>query len=159
MQQESTVPGERTIAILQELILLNLNAAEEYSVAGSHGDDSAVKQLSRSLARARSRAVHDLQALVAAAGEEPVRTGSIGDSVRRWCTELRAIIGNGSEESMILAEALRDWDAAIRKYETFIPEVAEQRVRSVLLQQLEELRAFLKDISLAAAQYRACPSG
>ena len=133
-----------SLSTLQELILLNLDHADGYAAAADRATEPGIRSRCLEESRASARAAHELQSVVAAAGEVPVTSGSASASERNWWLELRSLIGGADEDSMILADAVHGEESSLRQYRRALDGAHSHDVAELLANQMRGKEASLQ---------------
>jgi uncharacterized protein (TIGR02284 family) len=104
-----------TIAVLQDLIQINLDSRNGFAEAAENVDDPPLAAMFRQLAAERNEQTSELRTLVSANRQPPADEGSLAAAVHRTWMDLRAAIGGGA--AAMLAESQRGENFIKAKYE------------------------------------------
>jgi uncharacterized protein (TIGR02284 family) len=132
--------SEKAAESVQDLIQLNIDAAEGFTAAADRVEDTRIAELFREYAGQRSTNAEELKASVAFNGEEPADSGTTKGTLHRWWLELRGTIAGG-DTANVLAEAERGEDAIKERYEEALKECAGSPIIELLTAQYRGVKA------------------
>jgi len=125
---------------VQDLIRLNVDAAEGFTAAAERVEDARVAELFREYAAQRSSNAEALKASVAFNGEEPAQSGTTRGTLHRWWLEIRGTV-TGGDTAKVLADAETGEDVIKHRYEDAIKECAGSPVAELLTSQYRNVKA------------------
>lgn len=132
--------SDRAAETVQDLIRLNIDAAEGFTAAADRVEDVRIAELFREYAAQRTSNAEELKASVAFNGEEPADSGTTRGTLHRWWLELRGTIAGG-DTANVLAEAERGEDAIKQRYEESLKECAGSPIAELLMTQYRGVKA------------------
>lgn len=137
---ETTLDLEpKTIDGLQELIGVNLDAAEGFRTAADAVENPPLSDLFGELAAQRAGFANQLKDRVAWNGEEPRADGSLRAKLHRMWMDVRAKATDGAGYDM-LAECERGEDRIKQKYEEVLVETAGSPLNALLTRQYADVK-------------------
>ena len=139
---------------VQDLIRLNIDSAEGFTVAAGEIESSDIASVFREYGTQRSSNAEELKAAVAYNGEEPAQSGTVTGTVHRWWLELKGKITSGGVYA-VLAEAERGEDTIKHKYEAVLKEVTGTQVAALLEKQYAAIQAAHDNIRDLRDAYKA----
>jgi uncharacterized protein (TIGR02284 family) len=125
---------------VQDLIRLNVDAAEGFTAAADRVEDARIAELFREYAAQRTNNAEELKSSVAFNGEEPAQSGTTKGTLHRWWLELRGTV-TGGDTANFLAEAERGEDYIKAEYEKAIRQCAGSPISDLLMTQFRGVKA------------------
>ncbi|HTN73875.1 MAG TPA: PA2169 family four-helix-bundle protein [Pirellulaceae bacterium] len=131
--------NSETVAMLQDLIQINLDSRDGFRHAAKSVEEVAVSSMFIQLAAERDRQAFELQALVNNNGETPTHDGSFAASAHRTWMDIRTAVGGGLVA--VLQEAERGEDYIKGQYESSIKKNPATAVSDVLHRQYAAVKS------------------
>ncbi len=132
--------SDKAAETVQDLIRLNVDAAEGFTAAASRVEDARIAELFREYAAQRSSNAEELKASVAFNGEEPAQSGTARGTLHRWWLEIRGTV-TGGDTANVLADAESGEDAIKHRYEEALKECAGSPIAELLMTQYRGVKA------------------
>ncbi|MGC4032236.1 MAG: PA2169 family four-helix-bundle protein [Tepidisphaeraceae bacterium] len=132
--------SDKAAGYVQELIKLNIDAAEGFTHAADNIESADIASAFRGYASERAANAEELKASIAYNGQEPARSGTASGTVHRWWLDLKSKVTGGGIYA-VLAEAERGEDSIKHSYEKALRECAGSPVAEMLQQQYVGIQA------------------
>lgn len=136
--QTKTSLDKQTIATLQDLIQINVDARAGLAEAAEKVSDVTLSATFEQIALERQDHIAELRTLVTANAEKPDSSGSVAAAAHRAWMDLRAALGGGPQA--ILSEAERGEDHIVAKYESALDAAGAGPVADVLRRQFVSVK-------------------
>lgn len=132
--------SDEAMGWLQKLIEVNLDSRKGFAEAAENLENNQeLESLFCRIANERSAQASQLQALVAASGEEPEAHSSMSAAAHRAWMDLRTALGGGNQA--VLEEAERGEDHILHTYEDAIHDLAGSPCAPTVQQQYAAVKA------------------
>lgn len=125
---------------LRDLVQLNIDSREGFSVAADRIEDDRIAMAFRDLADERAVQAEDLQIWLSAHDEPVPQWGTLRGTAHRALLSLRSAVTSG-DAYHVLDEALRGENAITELYEELLGETAGSSVSLIVTRQYARVRA------------------
>lgn len=126
--------NQETIDGLKDLVHINVDSAEGFTLTAEKTNVSALAELFTTLAQDRQRFAEELKRVVEYNAASVEKRGTWKGKIHRWWVDARGTI-EGGDAYAILAEAERGEDAIKELYEETLKETAGSPVNAMLTEQ------------------------
>lgn len=141
---------DKTVAHLNHLIQLNMDAQAGYETAAEHVEHEEYRRLLREYASQRAQFADELSQLVRGQHKEAEDSATLGGLLHQAWIDLKAALTNG--DGAILAECQSADGILIRAYQDAIGEILAEPLLVILRAQFSDIRnAYERMRALSAA--------
>ncbi len=141
------VENDRTIDLLNDLILVCKDGEKGYREAAEEIDNAFYRMLFSEYARQRSKFASELKAQVIQLGGQPDRKGSVKGTIHRGWMNLKTAIA-GHDDDLIVSECQRGEQIAIKQYKDALQKDVPSKIKALLEQQMSEIVATRKRVEV-----------
>lgn len=130
---------DATLQMLQGLIRINIDSAEEFAEAAKHASDNGLSILFLDISAQHTKNAIELQEYVKWNGETPRAEGSVAATLHRIWLNIRSRL-SGGDRRVLLSNIEKVENHVVQAYDDALTETTGSEVHDVLAVQFESIR-------------------